>query len=85
MIGIKIPMPKNCLDCPMSYWVRTGRYEGMLMCCAKEMNLSSNTEPDDDLTGKCIVNEFQNEKPDDCPITEITLPAFCQHCGKPIF
>ena len=56
MIRIQIPMPKNCLDCPMSYWVRTGKYEGMLMCCAKEMNLSSNTEPDDDLTGRCIVN-----------------------------
>lgn len=36
MIAVDIPLPQDCVDCPMSYWKQSGRFEGMLMCEAME-------------------------------------------------
>ena len=36
MIKIDIPMPEKCMDCPCSYWIRSGEYEDMLLCNALE-------------------------------------------------
>ena len=36
MIVVDMPMPKNCEDCPMSYWIWSGEYEGLMMCNALE-------------------------------------------------
>jgi len=82
MIAIKIPLPDSCKNCPCSYWVTSGDYEGMLMCQAMEMNLPENGI---DRTGKCIVNEWAEKRPEDCPILEVILPQYCRFCGKPIF
>ena len=36
MILVDIPMPENCLNCPCSYWIITGEYQGNWMCNARE-------------------------------------------------
>ena len=36
MLMIDIPEPKTCEECPCSYWIRSGEYEGLLMCNALE-------------------------------------------------
>jgi len=85
MICINIPMPKKCIDCPFSYWVQGGCFEGMLMCNAKEANLSKKEfKSNDEITGECIVDEYRNKRPADCPITGTDIPMFCRYCGKKI-
>jgi hypothetical protein len=85
MIGINMPMPKRCFDCPLSYWVQSGYFEGMLMCNAKEANLARNKDYSDELIGECIVDEFKEERPKDCPIMDGEFPKFCRYCGKQVF
>ena len=70
MITIDIPMPENCVDCPLSYWIRTGDYEGMMMCNAMEARDKALVfqEPVEDITAKYLVNEYAEERPGGCPI-----------------
>ena len=82
MIAIKMRMPKYCEDCPCSYWVQSGDYEGMLMCQAIEANLEMNGL---NRTGECIVDQWPDRKPENCPMFDVILPEYCPHCGKPIF
>lgn len=65
MIAVDMKLPERCADCPCSYWIRSGDYEGMLMCPIMESKLENNGI---DRTGKCIVNEFDEKRPADCPI-----------------
>lgn len=81
MVGINMPMPERCVDCPLSYWIRSGCFEGMLMCNAKEANLTKDKDYSYELIGECIVDEFKEERPKDCPITEEVFPNFCRYCG----
>ena len=71
MIGINIPLPKRCIDCPCSYWIQSGDYEGMLMCQAIEYTLPINGL---DRTGECIVDEWADKRPNDCPMFELIIP-----------
>lgn len=82
MIGINIQMPESCASCPCSYWVQNGEYEGMLMCQAMESMLP---ETDGDQTGKCIVDEWAEKRPENCPMTDAVFPKYCPHCGKALF
>ena len=34
MVTIDMPMPERCADCPCSYWIQSGEYEGLMMCNA---------------------------------------------------
>ena len=61
MIGMNMDLPECCADCPCSYWVRSGEYEGMIMCEALET-----IEPSHD-KGRYIVNEYE-KRPDKCPM-----------------
>ena len=63
MIMIDIPEPKICDECPCSYWIRSGEYEGRLMCQA--MEFASRTEGINH-TGKWVVDP--DLIPDNCPI-----------------
>lgn len=70
MIMIDIPMPENCMDCPMSYWVRSGDYEGMMMCNAMEARDRALVlrEPAEDITANYLVEEYAEKRPEKCPI-----------------
>ena len=65
MVLVDMPLPDRCANCPLSYWVQSGDYEGMLMCNAMEANLEANGL---DRTGECIVDEWREKRPDECPI-----------------
>ena len=65
MIVIDISKPVNCDDCPCSYWIRTGEYEGQLMCNAMEFKARKNGFHEE-LTKHFIVRE--DHRPDNCPI-----------------
>ena len=41
MIMMDIPEPKTCEDCPCSYMILTGEYEGLMMCNAMEFKAHS--------------------------------------------
>ena len=36
MIIVDVNIPANCVECPMSHWIQSGKFEGMLMCNALE-------------------------------------------------
>ena len=65
MIVIDIPMPQNCLDCPCSYYVQTGEYEGAMICNAMEFKQNS-TGFREEISKFFVVAE--NHRPDNCPI-----------------
>lgn len=75
MIAVDIPLPAKCIECPMSYWKRSGRLEGMLMCEAMESRwldqnkneeaMSYIRENDADIF---LVDEFLESRPERCPI-----------------
>ena len=41
MVIVDMPMPANCEDCPCSYYVQTGEYEGAMICNAMEFKANS--------------------------------------------
>ena len=63
MIIIDIPIPRNCEECPCSYWIRSGENEGKMMCNAIEF--------------KCARNRKRNKKPADCIIHGPKTPDGC--------
>lgn len=81
MIIIDIPMPKRCADCPCSYYIQTGIYEGMMMCNAMEFKQS--TEFGTVLRENFIVEE--DHQPSNCPIkSELILGKDERIPGKPV-
>lgn len=65
MIVIDIPMPENCMDCPCSYYIQTGEYEGRMMCNAKEFK-ANHSGFREELSAYFVVEE--NHRPISCPI-----------------
>ena len=64
MIVIDIPMPEKCLVCPCSNWIRTGEFEGMLMCYAMEFRDAEGQR----IRERYLVDEFAKKRPGNCPI-----------------
>lgn len=65
MIGIDIPLPAYCTECPCSYYVRTGEHEGKLMCQALEFrDRCTDTE-------RYLVDEKAWNRPKECPMREL--------------
>lgn len=64
MVLVDMRLPERCLDCPCSYWIRTGRDEGRLMCNVMESNNAENT----------LVDENRPTRPSDCPMREVEVP-----------
>lgn len=78
MIRVDINPPENCVDCPMSYWISSGAFEGMLMCCAMEYK-DHNEAPEE----KYIIDEYAETRPDNCPIVnDLIIPQYCPMCGN---
>ena len=65
MIVMDIPMPQNCLDCPCSYYVQTGEYEGAMICNAMEFK-QNRTGFREEISKFFVVAE--NYRPGNCPI-----------------
>lgn len=68
MIGIEIPMPEYCEECPCSYYVRSGKYEGRLMCQALEFKETRMGIRRFD-KGGYMAKERDWGRPQKCPIT----------------
>lgn len=71
MIGLEMAMPKNCRECPCSYYIRTGAYEGDLICevleyISLEKGINVENGP-----GAFLVDGLQNNRPAGCPMREI--------------
>lgn len=65
MILIDIPMPGNCGDCPCSYYVQTGDYEGMMICNAQEFKENAAGFREDLSEYFVVANDH---RPESCPI-----------------
>ena len=69
MIVVDMPMPKNCEDCPMSYWIWSGGYEGLMMCNALEFRERMKLrELAEDITKNYLVDSSSDKRPEGCPI-----------------
>lgn len=69
MVRIDMPMPENCADCPCSYWIQSGSYEGLMMCQAMEArDRMTLRESAGDMTENYLVNEWDENRPINCPI-----------------
>lgn len=66
MILMDMPMPESCGNCPCSYQIRTGEYEGMTMCNALEFK-DINTGYKNEMS-KYFVVEEERRRPDNCPM-----------------
>ena len=64
MIEIDIPMPENCMDCPCSYWIRSGELEDMMLCNALEFKMRATKTN----IKRCLVDEYAAHRPKRCPI-----------------
>jgi hypothetical protein len=62
---IDIPEPASCEDCPCSYYIMTGEYEGMMMCNAMEFKAKSQGFHEE-LSRYFVVEE--DHRPSGCPI-----------------
>jgi len=67
MVTIDMPMPERCADCPCSYWIQSGEYEGLMMCNAMEFK-AHRGELREISSEYFIVQD--DHRPDDCPMTE---------------
>lgn len=65
MIVMDIPEPRKCEDCPCSYWIKSGDYEGLMMCNAMEFK-ATQTGFHEEMRKYFIVQE--DSRPDNCPI-----------------
>ena len=63
MIRVDIPLPDRCAECRMSYFIRTGRRMGQMMCEAIEFRDKAEVD-------ECLVDEFMKKRPEKCPIVE---------------
>ena len=65
MVIVDMPMPANCEDCPCSYYVQTGEYEGAMICNAMEFKANS-LGFREDLSKYFVVAD--DHRPSGCPI-----------------
>ena len=65
MVIVDMPMPANCEDCPCSYYVQTGEYEGAMICNAMEFKANS-LGFREELSKYFVVAE--GHRPSGCPI-----------------
>ena len=65
MLMIDMPMPKNCEDCPCSYYIQTGEYAGIMMCNAMEFK-SNQSGFREELSKFFVV--IEDHRPENCPI-----------------
>lgn len=65
MIVIDMPMPANCEECPCSYYVMSGKYEGNMICNAMEFK-SNHSGFREELSKFFVVAE--DHRPSNCPI-----------------
>lgn len=63
MIGIEMELPKACENCPCSYWIQSGQYEGLLMC-----NVLEYTGQD---LPKAAYLVDMGSRPEQCPMKEL--------------
>ena len=70
MIMIDIPEPKKCDDCPCSYWITSGEYEGLMMCNA--MEFKTNQDGFREEISRYFIVAPEDHRPDGCPI-KLTL------------
>ena len=70
MIVMDIPEPKKCEECPCSYYITSGEYEGLMMCNAMEFKRTQAGFMDD-LSRYFVVAE--DHRPDGCPIVMVTV------------
>lgn len=68
MIGIDMKLPHNCANCPCSYWIQSGEFEGKLMCNVMEYKAEL-----DSIGKNYLVDELKKERPDNCPMEEIKI------------
>ena len=68
MIMMDIPEPKTCEDCPCSYWILTGEYEGQMMCNAMEFK-ANHSGFREELSKFFVIVE--NHRPENCPISNM--------------
>ena len=66
MILMDIPEPRTCDDCPCSYWIQTGEYEGQMMCNAMEFK-ANHSEFRESISRYFIVAP-EAHRPEGCPI-----------------
>lgn len=77
MIIVDMNLPARCVDCPMSHWIQSGTFEGMLMCSALEYKDQSGAP-----ASEYIQNENENTRPGNCPIVnDMLFPNYCPKCG----
>ena len=70
MILMDIPEPKKCDDCPCSYVIMTGEYEGLMMCNAMEFKRTQ-AGFREELARYFVTPE--DHRPDGCPIMMATM------------
>lgn len=70
MIVFDMPTPAKCEDCPCSYYIITGEYEGMMMCNAMEFKAKS-LGFHEELSKYFVVEE--DHRPEGCPIVMATV------------
>ena len=74
MIVVDIPTPQNCDDCPFSYMIRTGMYEGRRMCNAMEARGNALRMAEPEVTYNpyspedYLVDDYTKARPCVCPI-----------------
>ena len=67
MVGFEMKMPERCDDCPCSYEIRSGKWQGHLMCEALEkMDPEAGKE-------SYLVDAWSWGRPTKCPMREITV------------
>ena len=70
MIVMDIQEPTKCEECPCSYWITSGEYEGQLMCNAMEFKHQTEFKETDGfheyMRKYFIVQE--DHRPENCPI-----------------
>lgn len=77
MIIVDINSPARCVDCPMSYWIQSGAFEGLLMCSALEYKDHSGAP-----ASEYIQDANANTRPGNCPIVnDMLFPNYCPNCG----
>ena len=65
MIMMDIPEPKKCEECPCSYYITSGEYEGLMMCNAIEFKAISSGFHEE--ISRYFVTP-EGHRPDGCPI-----------------
>ena len=66
MILVDIPMPENCINCPCSYWIISGDYQGNWMCNAMEFKAGRSGDYPKNISDFFVT--LEDHRPENCPI-----------------